>query len=379
MRAMLATAVFALTLSGQVDVTVSRQVMPGATEALFTVDATAPAASAGLPQVAAVLEPVGVRAEHLQRAAFQAETSNSAFGPAQPATVTYSFELRVPAARLESLSAEMDRIFGKPPAPLTRFYFSARLLPGVAALQAARLAALPALFEEARAKAEAALAAAGQSPGPILAMQDEISANGDASATAKLSLRMARLAPASGASFGRIVAAVSSRPLTVPFDVAAISISTGVGLEESLRKLAPLGVTAANLSSQSSGAFYSDLYISTSFELTRPAAELPRFIDAAAKLGVAFSASLEHSGALRAREQEKALPGLLAEARSKAEPLARLLNLPLGSPRFMRDREPIRSSGNDGVFYADLLLGSISFVRTPELAPIALGVEFAVD
>ena len=55
MRAMLATAVFALTLSGQVDVTVSRQLIPGATEALFTVDATAPA-SAGLPQVAALLE-----------------------------------------------------------------------------------------------------------------------------------------------------------------------------------------------------------------------------------------------------------------------------------------------------------------------------------
>ncbi len=383
-RPILATALFALTLSGQVDVTVSRQLMPGATEAMFTVDATAPA-STGLPQVAAVLEPVGVRAQHLQRVAvFQQGVSIPILGQSEPATITYSFELRVPAARLEGLSAEMDRIFGKPPAPLTRFYFSARLLPGVAALQAARLAALPALFEEARAKAEAALAVAGQSPGPILAMQDEISANDDASATAKLSLRMARLAPASGASFGRSVSAVSSRPLTVPFDVAAISISTRVGLEESLRKLAPLGVTAANLSSQSSSTFSgrrlvdSDLYITTSFELTRPAAELPRFIDAAAKLGVGFSASLEHSGALRAREQEKALPGLLAEARSKAEPLARLLNLPLGSPRFMRDREPVRSSGNDGVFYADFLLGSFSFVRTPELA-IALGVEFAVD
>ena len=194
-RPISAIALFALTLSAQVDVTVSRQLMPGATEALFTVDATAPS-STGLPQVAALLEPVGVRAEHLQRAVtFQESVSIPVLGQTEPATVTYSFELRVPAGRLESLSAEMDRVFRKPPAPLTRFYFSARLLPGIAALQAARLAVLPALFEEARAKAEAALTAAGQSPGPILAMQDEISANYDASATARLSLRMARLAP----------------------------------------------------------------------------------------------------------------------------------------------------------------------------------------
>ena len=109
MRAMLATAVFALTLSGQVDVTVSRQLIPGATEALFTVDATAPA-STGLPQVAALLEAVGVRAEHLQRATFQRGLSNLLLGEGGAATVTYSFELRVPAGRLESLSAEMDRI-----------------------------------------------------------------------------------------------------------------------------------------------------------------------------------------------------------------------------------------------------------------------------
>ena len=391
MRAMLATAVFALTLSGQVDVTVSRQLIPGATEALFTVDATAPA-SAGLPQVAALLEAVGVRAEHLQRATFQQGLSNLLLGEGGAATVTYSFELRVPAGRLESLSAEMDRIFSEPPAPLTRFYFSARLLPDVAALQAARLGALPALFEEARAKAEAVLAAAGQGPGPILAMQDEISANYDASATAKLSLRMARLAPASGASFGRSVAAVASRPLTVPFDVAAISISTGTGLEESLRKLAPLGVTAANLSSQSSNSFIgrrldgstNGLSVTTSFEVTRPAAELPRFIEALAKLGVEFSASLEYSSALRAREQEKALPGLLAEARSKAEPLARLLNLPLGNPRFMRDGLSARTTAFVAAasFAGGFLLGfdnSLSFGFSQAQSPITLGVEFAVD
>ena len=92
-RPILATALFALTLSGQVDVTVSRQLMPGATEALFTVDATAPA-STGLPQVAAVLEPVGVRAEHLQRVAvFQQGVSIPILGQSEPATITYSFEL----------------------------------------------------------------------------------------------------------------------------------------------------------------------------------------------------------------------------------------------------------------------------------------------
>ena len=393
-RSILASALFACTLSGQVDVTVSRQLMPGATEALFTVDATA-VSSTGLPQVAAMLEPVGVRAEHLQRATFQQGASIPVLGQTEPATVTYSFELRVPAARLESLSAEMDRIFREPPAPLTRFNFSARLIPGIAALERARLAALPALFEEARAKAEAALTAAGQSPGAILAMQDEISANYDASATARLSLRMARLTPASGSSsLGRSVAAVSSRPLAVPFDVAAISIRTTTGLEESLRKLAPLGITAANLSSQSSNLFSgrvligpsgpsSALSVNSSFEVTRPAAELPRFIEALAKLGIDFSASFEYSNALRAREQEKALPGLLAEARGKAEPLARLLNLALGNPRFMRDGESARTTTFVGVPASRwFLLGfenSFSFGFSQAQPPITLGVEFAVD
>ncbi len=99
MRPILATALFALTLHGQVDVTVSRQLMPGATEALFTVDATA-VSSTGLPQVAALLEPVGVRAEHLRRAAFQQAVSNILFGLADTATATC--------------------IFRKPPPPLTQ-------------------------------------------------------------------------------------------------------------------------------------------------------------------------------------------------------------------------------------------------------------------
>ena len=386
LRSILTIALFALTLSAQVDVAVSRQVAPGATEALFTVEATA-VSTTGLPQVAAALEPVGLRAEHLRSAVFQRGFPSSGTGQTRPATVSYSFELRVPAARFEGLSAEMDRIFGKPPAPLTRFTFSGRLTPGVAALEAARLAALPALFEEARAKAEAAFAAAGQSPGPILALQDEISASYDASATAKLSLRMARSAPASGASFGRSVVAVVSRPLTVPFDVAVISITTAAGIEAALGKLASLGVTAANLSSQSSSLFgsfsNSGLSVSTSFQLARPAAELPRFIDALAKLDVDFSASLEHSSALLAREQQKALPALLAEARSKAEPLARLLNLPLGSPRLMRDWDSARSMPIEGVspaaFVGSFFLGAVSFGRTEELTPIALTVEFAVD
>ena len=388
LRPILTIALLVSTLSAQVDVTVSRQLAPGATEALFTVEATA-VSSTGLQQVAAALEPVGLRAEHLRSAVFQQGIPISVAGQTGPATVSYSFELRVPAARFEGVSAEMDRIFGKPPAPLTRFTFSGRLTPGVAALETARLALLPALFEEARAKAEAALTAAGQSPGPILALQDEISANYDASATAKLSLRMARSAPVSSASFGRSVVAVVSRPLLVPFDVAVIRITTAAGIEEALGKLASLGITAANLSSQSSSLFgnfgfsNSGLNINTIFELTRPAAELPQTIEALAKLGVDFSASLDYSSALLAREREKALPALLADARSKAQPLAGLLNLPLGSPRLMRDGESTRSMPIEGVsttaFFGDFVLGAVSFDRTNELAPLALTVEFAVD
>ena len=53
--------------NGYVEVTVSRQLQPGASEAVFDVNADVPA-STGLAQVAAKLEAVGVRAEHLTRA-----------------------------------------------------------------------------------------------------------------------------------------------------------------------------------------------------------------------------------------------------------------------------------------------------------------------
>ena len=376
--------------NGVVDVSVSRTILPGASEALFTVDAAAPSSN-GVFQVTALLEPVGVRAEHLRRAAFQRE-GLLAGGAAATAIVTYSFELRVPASRLEALSLEMDRLFHKPPAPLTRFSFGARLLASAAELEKARMELLPVLFEEARAKAEATLAAAGQTPGPVLALFDQIDATGyDASATAKLWLRMGRAAP--GPSGGRSVAAMAARAITAPFDNAVASLATNAGAEQSIRALSPLGITAANLVSQSSslnaGLFGSNLTPRTSFEVTMPAGELPRFIDAFAKLeregrgiGFDFYALLAHSGALRDRERTQALPVLLAEARRRAEPLARLLNLPLGGPRLIVDEE-FAAPGTEffaAAGFSSFLLGLPGpVVSSSNTRPITLSVEFAVD
>jgi uncharacterized protein YggE len=390
-------AIFCAALVGRAntDVTVTREVSAGSSEAWFTVDATA-AATTGVPQAVTALEAVGVRIEHLRSAYYQQGRALPLLGNTEPATVTYSFELRVPAARLEALSLEMDRLFRKPAPPITSFQFSARLVTSSAGLEAARLAVLPSLFEEARAKAEAMLSAAGQTPGPVLALQDAISATYDASATAKLSLRMARLNPAAaavGQPLGRGVTVGVTRAIAAPFDSAVITLGTEAGVEQSLKLLAPLGVTAANLTSRTvnlltGNPFFESRLVSFSqFELVKPAEELPRFVDAFNKLmaatapengGASFWASLGYSAALIARERDKALPALLAEARRKAEPLARLLTLPLGNPRAIQDDG---SALQPAVLVNGNFLGRTAFPQfLLESGPgISMVVEFALE
>lgn len=374
-------------LTGYVDVSVSRTVNAGETEAVFSVTASAPP-SVGLAQVAARLEGVGVRAEHLQQVTY----SQGLYAFERAASVTYSFELRVPGTRLEALSVAMDNLFSQPPAPLTSFRFSASLNPSAAAIESARLSVLPALFEEARSKAEASFAAAGQTAGPVLSISDRASAGSGMSVSVELTLRVAR----SGAqASGRSVSATVTRPLTVPFDVASISVGTNTEMAEALLLLAPLGITAADLSSQTSSltAGGSILFspaalgFGTNFSVTRPAGEFPRFLDAFSKiaaqsdskLGLSLNASLTRSDRVRASEREQAMPALLAEARLRAEPLARLLHLPLGLPRTIMDAQ---SRSSVYAIYASFLLG---YVSTPpgdfssSSGDPSLIVEFAVD
>ena len=377
-----------------VEVAVEREVAVTSLEGFFSITATAPA-SAGIAQVAAALEPVGVRAEHLRGVYYEEGRTFLLPGGVEPTTVSYSFEVRVPAARLEPLAVQMAVLYAQPPAPLSRFSFSTRLAPSVPGLDAARLAALPALFEEARAKAEATIAAAGQAPGLIVAMEDEVTSNGT-SAIVGLSLRMARVTPAIAgvASLGRGVTAVTARPMSGPFDVAVIGITVRSGLGAALRLLTPLGVTAANLPSQSSsvtdGLQFGGTRLSslTYFSVTKPVAELPRFIDALVKPArdasgsVGFSASLDYSAEVRAHEREKAIQGLLAEARRKAEPLARLLNLPLGNPRSIVDSQSRTGLNRSTGFAAFVLdLGYFGFPAASSIlgSDLGLTVEFAVD
>ena len=377
-----------------VEVTVKREVAVAVLEGVFSISATAPA-SAGIAQVAAALEPVGVRAEHLRSLYYTEGRTFLVPGSAgtEPTTASYSFEIRVPAGRLEPLAVEMARLYARPPAPLYGFRFSTRLAPSAAGLEAARLAALPLLFEEARAKAEAAMAASGQTPGLIVGMQDEISSN-DASAIVRLSLRMARVTPAVAGipSLRRSVTVTAARPVSGPFDVAIVSVNIRAGLDTALRLLGPLGVTAANLSSQTSnltsGPQFGGTQLSTYFSVTKPVADLPRFTELLVKLAreapgsAGFSASLDYSTKLRASERERAIPALLEEARRKAEPLAKLLNLPLGSPRSIVDSRSLTGS-NRSLGFATSILGLGYFGFSPDFSVLGsdleLTVEFAVD
>ena len=374
---------------GTVEVTVTRRLEAAALEAFVVVDASAPISSSAA-QVAGALAPVGIRLEHLRRIRIERPFSYSE--TPQPLVIQYAFEMAAPAARMESLTLEIARLAKAAPAPLIGIVYSAGLTPTPAALESARLAALPDAFAEARANAEATLTEAGQTPGPIVAIQDVVSSGylGTA-ATLRLSLRMAKQSP--GPYPARSVSTIVTREVTAAFDMAVVHISVGLDREKALQLLAPFGVTAAHLNSSQSALYAVRFGVEgeshatraqTQFSYIIAAAATPRLVESLNKtsaetqkeIGLVFSVWIGHSSELLERERRKSIAGLLSEARLQAEPLAKLLALPLGAPR------TINNLGSGTAPFAGYLTTDLYFAsQERRLFPsyTGLAVEFAAE
>ncbi len=377
------------TRNDTVEVTVTRRLEAAALEAFVVVDASAPVSSSAA-QVAGALAPVGIRLEHLRRIRIERPFSYSE--TPQPLVIQYAFEMAEPAARMESLTLEIARLAKAAPAPLIGIVYSAGLAPTPAALESARLAALPDAFAEARANAEATLTEAGQTPGPIVAIQDVMTGGYFGTvATLTLSLRMARQSP--GPYPARSVSTTVTREVTAAFDIAVVYVGVGLEREKALQLVAPFGVTAAHLNSSQSTLYAVRLSAEEESHATRaqtqfsyiiPAPTVPRLVESLNKIsaetqkesGLVFSVWIGHSSELLERERRKSIAGLLSEARLQAEPLAKLLALPLGAPR------TINNLGSGTAPFAGYLTTALYFAsQERRLFPsyTGLAVEFAAE
>lgn len=358
---------------GVVEVAASRTVTPPLGQMRFTINVqTGP--SVTIAAVVNALQGLGLTAEeHLVRTSASPAFEFS-FPPSERsfAQIRHEFQIAVPAARAESLIADLAGYSRTPPRPVTGLSFSALGEPAAVVSDEARSRLLPELFQEAQRDAERQLAAAGQSPGPIVFLSDAVSSEaGSTAVTFTLYLRMAALGGAPAPS--RSVAAVlRERKQPGPFDVAELRLSLQLKQDQTradaLTLAKPLGLSDSELIGQTfehasdfGSLLTARLPRTFDFAADRPAAELNSLLtriaavqaDLPAGTSLSFSVELSHSPAALDRDAQRASPRLLAAARTRAEALAALLNSPLRLPRLMKT-----SSGPAASDSVVFLLGS---------------------